>query len=93
MCALQCHKDVHRYNPICSVGLLLIHEKDYEGAIELFQHLSELEPGNMAVKQQLENLLKHVHQTKSPPTSRTKSPPTTRTSKPAGTSTKSRDHS
>ena len=66
------------------IGLLLIHEKSYEGALELFQHLSELEPGNTAVKQQVENLRKHVHRNKKAPSS-----PAARESSKPGTTTHS----
>lgn len=54
-CALMSHD---------SAGLLLIHEKEYVGALELFQRLSQLDPGNSAVRQQVANLLKHLDRNK-----------------------------
>ena len=47
------------------VGLLLIHEKEYVEALELFKRLLNLDPSNEAVRQQVANLVKHVERNKS----------------------------
>ena len=47
------------------LGVLLLNERDYVAAIEVFQHLHRLDPTNAAVKQQITNLLKVVIKPKS----------------------------